>query len=187
MERGDRVLVLGATGASGQLAVQVARVFGAGRIVAAGRNVAVLDRLGADATLRVDAPDFGAALRAELDAHGVDIVVDYLWGAPAFHTLEALLAARGKLNRRVRYVNVGQSAGGELALSPHVLRSLDLELSGSGIGAVSFPALAAEVPQVLAAAARGALTIDVDVVPLARVAEAWTAGSAGGKRAVLVP
>ena len=186
MQPGERVLVLGATGTSGKLAVQIARALGAGRVIAAGRNEAVLAALGADATLRVDAPDFAAQLAAEL-AGGLDIVLDYLWGAPAETTLAAILAARTALiGRRVRYVNIGQSAGDHIRLSPHALRSLDLELSGSGLGSVTPAEMAAEVPALLAQAARGAITIDHAVVPLAEIEAAWQRPG-DGRRIVVVP
>jgi len=185
MAAGERVLVLGATGASGRLAVQIARALGAGRVVAAGRNPEVLGRLAADHTLRVDAPDFADQLGRELADHGVDIVLDYLWGPPAETTLTALLAARSQLAGRVRYVNIGQSAGGDIRLSPHVLRSMKLELLGSGFGSVTPSEIASEVPQLLERADR--LTIDVDAVPLARVDQAWRTPPSGGRRIVIVP
>lgn len=185
LEPGERVLVLGATGTSGQLAVQIARALGAGRVVAAGRNAEVLARLAADRTLRVDAPDFADHLGRELADHGVDIVLDYLWGAPAEATLAALLAVRMQMPRRVRYVNIGQSAGGEIRLSPHVLRSTKLELLGSGLGSVTPPEIERELPRLLERAS--ALQIDVATVPLARVDEAWRTLPVGGRRLVIVP
>ncbi|HEY0191238.1 MAG TPA: zinc-binding alcohol dehydrogenase family protein [Kofleriaceae bacterium] len=181
---GERVLVLGATGTSGQLAVQLARVLGAGRVVAVGRNPQVLGRLAADHVLQLDAPDFAEQLRQELTCHGTDIVLDYLWGAPAEATLAALLASRAHLAKRVRYVNIGQSAGGSLPLSPHVLRSMNLAMLGSGLGSVTPAEIARELPGLLAHA--GSLTIDLDPTPLTAVDTAWTTADAG-RRIVIMP
>ena len=84
---GQTVLILGATGVTGKLAVQAARHFGAGRIIAAGRNQQVLDllpELGADAMIQLGQPDdaVAAELRRNGGEHGCDVVVDYLWGRP---------------------------------------------------------------------------------------------------------
>lgn len=165
---GERVLILGATGTSGQLAVQLARALGAGRVVAAGRNADALARLDVDATIAID-DHVRASLDRELATHGVDIVLDYLWGAPAHATFAALLAAR--LPNRVRYINIGQSAGDHLDLSSHVLRSTKLELLGSGFGSVTPAEIAAEMPALLSHAA--SLRFDLDLVPLADIEAAW--------------
>jgi NADPH:quinone reductase-like Zn-dependent oxidoreductase len=181
------VVVLGATGTSGKLAVQVARALGAKRIVAAGRNASALASLGADETLKIDADDFGARLDAELADRGVDIVLDYLWGGVAERTLAGINAARERYTtQRIRYVNIGQSAGDKIAFSPHALRSTKLELIGSGLGSVTPAEMAAEIPALLAAVAAGQLTIELERYPLARVGEAWAATDAG-RRAVIVP
>src|SRR5580704_15917064 len=90
---GDSILILGATGSAGQLAVQLARRLGAKRIVAVGRNPQALEEtksLGADSviSLNQDRDALVSSFRTEL-AGKIDVVLDYLWGAPA----EALLAA----------------------------------------------------------------------------------------------
>ncbi|HEY3806679.1 MAG TPA: zinc-binding alcohol dehydrogenase family protein [Kofleriaceae bacterium] len=183
---GERVLILGATGAAGQLAVQVARTLGASKIIAAGRNAEVLNSLKVDATVRVDAAEFRDHLAHAL-AGGVDVVLDYLWGPPAHATFEALLGMRAELaGKRVRYVNIGEMAGAHVELSPHVLRSMDLELSGSGFGSVSPLEIRGELPKILDAAARGELSLPIEPVPLARVGEVWIAQERG-KRVVIVP
>jgi NADPH2:quinone reductase len=87
LQPGQTVLILGATGVTGKLAVQAARHFGAGRVVAAGRNQKVLDLLpglGADAVITLGQPAdaVAAAFHAEGGEHGYDLVVDYLWGRP---------------------------------------------------------------------------------------------------------
>src|SRR5271170_3796333 len=91
---GESVLILGATGVAGQLAVQIAKRLGARRVTAVGRNQAALKELrelGADRVIPLgqEHDALVSAFRDELAEHGVDIVLDYLWGSPA----EALLAA----------------------------------------------------------------------------------------------
>lgn len=174
-QKGEHVLILGATGASGKLAVQVARALGAGRVVAAARNPDELAKLGADLTLRTDHPEFVERLREELVAHGCDIVLDYLWGQPAEHAIAAFLAAHDEHGeRRTRYVNIGQSAGGDIKFSPHLLRSTRMTMLGSGFGSVTPPEIGREIPKILAEAARGALTMEFDRVPLSTIGDAWS-------------
>ena len=91
---GESVLVLGATGVAGQLAVQIAKRLGARRVIAAGRNPKALEKLkelGADSLISLDEEHDAlvAAFRQELAKDPVDVVLDYLWSHPA----EALLAA----------------------------------------------------------------------------------------------
>lgn len=175
---GETVMVLGATGASGRLAIQIARLLGATRVIAvARRDVDV----GADATILLD-DGYGAALASEL-RRGIDIVLDYLWGEPAARTFETILATRAE--HRLRYVNIGQSAPGEVTLSPHVLRGTDLELTGSGLGSISRADLGRELPPLVDRIARGELALPVRAVPLGEVGSVWR--DDGGTRAVIVP
>src|ERR1700693_1169854 len=91
---GETVLILGATGVTGKLAIQMAKLLGAGRVVAAGRSEEVLNtlhHLGPDETIRLNQPhqDMIEAFRHAAGEKGFDVIIDYLWGAPT----EALLAA----------------------------------------------------------------------------------------------
>lgn len=184
--KGDRVIVLGATGASGQLAVQIARSLGASRIVAVGRNEAVLGRLAADATVKLDQPSFADDL-TRIVAGGVDIVLDYLWGEPARVMLDTLAAASVPATTRIRYVNIGEAAGARVDFSSHPLRSCNLEMLGSGFGSLSIADIAPEVPRILAAAARGEIAAVHQVVPLDEVSRVWATTSDSGLRVVLRP
>jgi NADPH:quinone reductase-like Zn-dependent oxidoreductase len=185
---GERVVVLGATGASGRLAVQVARTFGASHVAAAGRNTGVLGALRADATIAITEMSLLRDDLARTFASGVDVVLDYLWGPPALAAFEALLDAKSRLGtRRVRYVNIGEVAGHHVAMSAHALRAMNLEVSGSGFGSVSAAEMRAEIALILDAAARGELTMAIEPTPLARVASAWSDGDRDGKRIVIVP
>ena len=107
---GETVLILGATGFAGQLAVQIAKRLRARRVIAAGRNPQALEalkHLGADAVVSLDQEHDAlmAAFRSEYANAGVDVALDYLWGAPAECLLEAI-SQRGLRTTasRVRFV-----------------------------------------------------------------------------------
>ena len=175
---GETVLINGATGASGQLAVQVARLMGAARVIATGRNRDVLAGLGADTIVALtdDAAAMASAFMTEF-ARGVDVVLDYLWGSSA----EALLIAAAKVAPEavpIRFVQIGTSSGVDIKLPGAVLRSSSLELMGSGFGSVPLPRLLAAIAGVFDATVGGALTLSATTVPLAQVGQAWRAHAA---------
>jgi NADPH2:quinone reductase len=185
---GENVLVLGATGVAGRLVVQFARHLGAGGLVAAGRDpgsLATLPTLGADRVIDLGEPT--EVVAEAVAASSADVVVDFLWGAPAEVTLGAL-ARRGLDNgaRRVRYVQIGETAGAELTLRAASLRSTGVEILGSGAGSVPIERIMAEMPRVLKLAADGSARLDVETVPLADVADAWQRET-HGRRLVVVP
>src|SRR5215211_3669213 len=126
LREGETVLVLGASGVVGQIAVQAARLLGAGRVVAAARSAETLEgagRLGADATVRVDAVDDLAAAFAEAGGGGVDVIVDPVWGKPAAAAVQAA-------NRGGRLVQIGQSAGADALISSAAVRGRMLAILG---------------------------------------------------------
>lgn len=188
---GQTVLVLGATGTSGRIATQLAKRHGA-RVVAAGRNQRVLDQLvarGTDATIRVDRPreELAAAIAAE---GPYDLIVDYLWGPPAEAVFAALARPEphaGDGPQRIRYIQVGITAGEVAALPAVTLRSAPVQLFGSGIGgAAALGDAAAAYDSLLQQVAAGDIGLDIDPVPLATVEQAWQrAGS--DRRIVFVP
>ncbi|MGB0122620.1 MAG: zinc-binding alcohol dehydrogenase family protein, partial [Silvibacterium sp.] len=133
---GESVLILGATGVAGQLAVQIARRLGAQNVVAAGRNPKALERLkelGADEVISLDqdAGSLVSSFRAVLNAGKIDVVLDYLWGMPAEYLLQAI-SQKGLSHAasRIRYVQIGNSAGPTITLAGATLRSSGLELLG---------------------------------------------------------
>ena len=135
---GQSVLVLGATGNAGTMAVRIARHLGAGRVVGAGRDPDRLRALvgqGADEVVALtgDAEATGRALAAA--AADVDIVLDYLWGAPAQDALMALLTGRSDRSRALDWVQIGAIAGPNIQLPSVALRSANLRLQGNGQGA----------------------------------------------------
>jgi NADPH:quinone reductase-like Zn-dependent oxidoreductase len=173
---GQVVLVNGATGISGRLAVQVAKRLGAGKIIATGRNSAMLaelSALGADNTISLLQDD--AALDAAFTRHfsdGVDIVLDYLWGASA----ERLLAAAAKTSKNakpIRFIQIGSSGGANISLPATVIRSSGLELIGCGMGSIAFDRILATIAQVFKAAAMHGFVITPKVLPLAKIEGNW--------------
>jgi NADPH:quinone reductase-like Zn-dependent oxidoreductase len=183
---GEVVLVNGATGAAGQLAVQAARYLGARKIIATGRNREVLAMLGADATIALDEPEdaVSEAFIAQVRDGGIDIVIDYLWGRPTELLLGALAKGfRPEGSRRIRLVEVGESAGKAISLPGAVLRSMDLNLCGSGFGSVPLNEIMNAIPTLFSLAAGGHLSVAVESVPLVEVEAAWTR-TEKGKRIV---
>jgi NADPH2:quinone reductase len=186
---GESVLILGATGVAGQLAVQVAKRRGAKRVIACGRKPDALEKtksLGADQTISLELPreELVAALRSEINA-GIDVVLDYIWGPPAEATLEAI-AGRDNETSRLRYVQIGQAAGRTIPLDGAVLRSSAVELLGSGFGSVALPDLLTAISDFFAEAARRPFQIDVRTFPLSEVESAWDEPD-GDARFVFIP
>jgi NADPH:quinone reductase-like Zn-dependent oxidoreductase len=193
---GGSVLVLGATGNAGRLAVGVARRLGAARVVGAGRDprrLALLADLGADEVVPLDgpgAPDSpggGFAERLGRAAADVDVVLDYLWGRPAERAMTAVLTARADRARPLAWIQIGSVAGRDLTLPSALLRAANLTVLGSGQGSVTTAGIVAELPSLVAEIAAGTLAVDPEPVPLREVERAWTAPAAPGRRVVLVP
>jgi NADPH:quinone reductase-like Zn-dependent oxidoreductase len=187
---GQAVLVLGATGNAGAMAVRVARRLGAGRVVGAGRDAGRLRALvtaGADdvVQLTADPEATGATLAAA--AAETDIVLDYLWGAPAQLALRALLTARADRGRALDWIQIGAVAGPTIELPSEALRSANFRLQGSGQGSVSPRGYLAELPSLVAEISAGTIAVRPRPVPLADVERAWAGAETPGERTVLVP
>ena len=189
LRAGETVLVNGATGASGRLAIQVAKHLGAKKVIATGRNAATFDELralGADVAISL-AQERGAledAFKREF-SQGVDVVLDYVWGPSA----EALIVAGAKAGPEavaIRYVQIGAISGVDITLAGSALRSSALQLMGSGIGSVPQRQILAAIRGLLEAAPAAGFKVSARALPLAEVATAWNAGDAQS-RIVLVP
>jgi NADPH:quinone reductase-like Zn-dependent oxidoreductase len=190
IEPGQSVLVLGATGNAGTMAVQVANRLGAGRVVGAGRDLDRLDTLTALGAAEVvpltdDADATDAALGAA--AAEVDIVLDYVWGRPAQRAIVALLTARSDRSRAMNWIQIGAMAGPTIELPSVALRSANLRIQGNGQGAVSPAAYLAELPSLVDEIDAGTIAVKPDTMPLADVEAIWTRPDPPGERTVLVP
>src|SRR5262249_52055626 len=187
---GESVLILGATGVTGRLAVRIAKLLGAGRVVAAGRNTAILESLrvvGADGIIRLDESphDLHDSFVREAGPSGFQVVIDYVWGQPT----EAFLAAATRtkfvaVGSETRLVQVGESAGPTISLPAAVLRSTALTILGTA-GIPPRSVLLEAFQQVMAHAANGELHIDTERVPLAEIEQAWQRDQ-GGRRSVII-
>ena len=186
---GETVLINGATGTSGRLAIQIAKHLGAKKVIATGRQTRSFDELrslGADVTVALtrDGDSLEKAFKNEFQ-QGVDIVLDYLWGMSA----EKLIIAAAKAGPEgvpIRYVQIGSLSGPDINLPSAALRSSALQLMGSGIGSIPFPRLLQAIHGVLQAAPSAGFKIATQRVPLADVTKAWTSGDTD-PRIVLVP
>jgi NADPH:quinone reductase-like Zn-dependent oxidoreductase len=184
LEPGDTVLVLGC-GAFGSLAVQIAKLHGAGRVIAADRGGERLEAQrarGADAVVAVDGEDdLADALRTA--AHGgIDVTIDTLWGAPAAAAIQAA-------SRFARHLQVGHIAGPEITLPASALRSVSLDLRGFSIAHPPAELRRQGFLDLTRHVAQGDITVSYEAVPLADVAQAWERQrrAEGGPKLVLVP
>jgi NADPH:quinone reductase-like Zn-dependent oxidoreductase len=193
IEPGDTVLVNGATGFTGRVAVQLARHYGAGRVIATGRNPQSLQDLrglGVDEIISTQQEDavFIDALQRVHRVTSINVVIDYLWG----HTAEMILASlkgKGAFSARTRFVSVGAMTGDLIQLSAANLRSIDLQLSGSGLGSwtrTQVGILFSEIlPEMFQLAADGKLVIGTVGVALSEIENLWAIEVSDGKRLVV--
>ena len=171
MAPGERVLILGSGGVVGRVAVQLARAWGAGLVVAAGRGAAAADRardLGADVAVDVAgmaAESMGSAFR-EAAPDGVDLVIDPVWGAPAQAAL-ATLAPGGRL------VNLGDAAGASATFTSATVRSRTAEVLGYTNLAASWTQQTDAMGEILRLTATGQLKFEPEIVPMTAVDEGW--------------
>jgi NADPH:quinone reductase-like Zn-dependent oxidoreductase len=189
IQPGQSVLVLGATGNAGTMAVQVAKRLGAGRVVAAGRNperLAALPAAGADEVVALtnDSETISQRLAAAAE---VDIVIDYLWGEPAVTAMMSVLKARADRSRAMDWIQIGSVAGPTIELPSVALRSANLRIQGCGQGAVSSQAYLAELPALVEEIDTGTIAVHVHPVALADVEAAWRGPEPAGQRTVLIP
>jgi NADPH:quinone reductase-like Zn-dependent oxidoreductase len=177
----QRVLILGATGNAGRMAIQVAKRFGASRVIAAGRDtakLAELTALGADEICTFD------QLARAAD---VDVVIDYVWGAPTGAAMGEILTNRMDRGQPLAWLEIGAVAGPAAPIPAAALRSARLQIVGSGIGSVAARDFVKELPKLAEAVAEGAFDVRARAVPLAQVEQVWTDAAGTSDRIVLVP
>jgi NADPH2:quinone reductase len=191
LQAGETVLINGATGVTGVLAIQVAKLLGAGHIIGTGRydeTLRSLPDLGADTVIDLKQSDEQLAkVFAEEAEKGFDIILDCLWGHPTEMIIKSLVPHQlGFAKRRVRLVQIGEVAGSTISLSADSLRTSGLEISGAGAG-LTPEAMAEGTAMVWEFLKAGKLHLDIIQVPLKDVESAWQRTDLHGKRIVIVP
>ena len=182
LQAGETVLINGATGTAGRLAVQIAKYLGASKVIATGRDAEALEEvrgLGADVVISFDLDpanpqghkQYEAALKEQF-AMGINVVVDYLWGKSAEIVMIAIAKAAEDATP-VRFVHVGGASGGEIELPGAALRSSPIVLMGSGVKSVPLPRLLSAIKDAFDAFVPAQLRIKTKTVPLAEVGETW--------------
>ncbi len=186
------VVVLGATGMAGLLAVQNAYLLGAATVIGAGRKPAGLDRAAAAGATTValtgDREEDAARLAGALGGGSPGLVLDFVWAGPA----EAMFSALGRRGLQeddadIAYVQIGALAGPEASVPSSLLRSRRIRISGSGAGSASVATIIDQLPAYMRLIAEGRVHVPTRTFPLSRVADAWTAARDGGPRVVVTP
>ena len=181
LQPGETAIVLGATGAAGSIAVQAARIAGAARVVAVGRNperLAALEGM-ADAVVSTEGDDLAGRLQAAAEG-GAHVVFDALWGGP----LEAALTATA-LGARV--IHVGQAAGGVATVVSGLVRGKQLTIRGYSNFGVPRDVVVATYLEMVDLATAGDLLLPVIETPISGVASAWGGVASGNGKQVLIP
>lgn len=195
MKKGDVVLINGATGVTGQMAVQIAKLDGASKIIVTGRNAESLEKLktlGADVIISLKQDD-DAIIKQLKEIHAatpINIVIDYLWGHPVELIITALKG--GGLHNivpSVRIVTIGSMAGENINLASATLRSSAFEILGSGFGSIAAEDMkrfdTEILPDMFQLAAEGKITIETETASLADIESVWNYEPAPGKRLVI--
>jgi NADPH:quinone reductase-like Zn-dependent oxidoreductase len=193
MKPGETVLINGATGFTGNIAVQIAKHYGAGKIIVTGRNEQTLHSLlasGADeiVPIKQDDENFVSQIQQLHNGTPIDIIIDYLWGHTAELILEAL-KGKGAFSHKTRFVSIGSVTGDKIQLSSEILRSVDLQLSGSGLGSWTkeeMQKLFSEIiPEMFQLAADNKLKVATKTVELKDIEKLWDTEVPDGKRLVV--
>ncbi|MFT3749435.1 MAG: zinc-binding alcohol dehydrogenase family protein [Agriterribacter sp.] len=194
LQKGETVLINGATGVTGKISVQIAKYYGAKKVIATGRNEQVLKELltlGADEIVSLKEDDEGlvAKLKGIHKEYPIDVVIDYLWG----HSAELILASlkgTGGFSRHTRFITVGGMSGDTITLSSSILRSTNIQISGSGLGTWSrleVKVLINEIlPEMFELAVDGKLKIETMPIALKDIEKCWDATVPAGKRLVVI-
>jgi len=177
---GETVLVNGATGSAGRMAVQIAKRLGAKKVVATGRNHGVLESLlsiGADQTIPLNQDGMASEERLrEQFSQDIDVVLDYLWGASAEQILAAASAAKTKTP--IRFVQIGTTSAPDINLPGAILRSSNIHIMGSGIGNIALEEIISILSKLMRAGSEVPFHIETRQLPLSRIAEVWSSDSA---------
>ena len=181
LQPGETVLVLGAGGSAGQLAMQSARILGASRVVGAARGKALEQAAdhGADAVVDLaddQAIDAGLAAAAP---GGYDVIVDFLWGGLAPYAIDHARVG-------ARYVQVGSAAGPTSTIAAPAVRNKLLTLVGHGLAATPAEVRRSAYAQLMHHAVDGELTLDLEQTRLDDISQTWEHLKTGAPRKLVV-
>jgi NADPH:quinone reductase-like Zn-dependent oxidoreductase len=194
IQAGETVLINGATGFTGQMAIQIAKHYGAKKVIVTGRNEKTLQsllKLGADefVLLKQNEESLISQLKEIHQNTPIDIVLDYLWGHSA-EIILSVLKGDGNFTHKTRYISVGSMSGDSIQLSASILRSVDLQLSGSGLGSWTreeVKLLFTEIlPEMFLLASQNKLQVTIEKVNLIDIEKMWNAAVLDGKRLVVM-
>jgi NADPH:quinone reductase-like Zn-dependent oxidoreductase len=180
----QKVLILGATGNAGNMAVQIARLLGASRIIASGRDEARLGELtalGASDVVALDDPRLGDLAR------DVDVVLDFVWGEVSAQVMGRVVRSRADRGQVLTWIEVGSMGGSSSPIPGELLRAARLQIVGSGLGSVPGREILKELPALVKEITRGRLRIDTKALPLRDVERAWTEAKGSTERVVITP
>ena len=187
---GGTVLINGATGVSGKLAVQIAKLLGAGRVIGTGRNKESMEQVrefGAEAVIDLKQPDAKLIEDFKKEAgEGYDVILDFLWGHPTEVLIKTLIPNEIRMSKPVRLVQIGEKAGTTLSLSADSLRTSGLEIRGGAAG-ITAEAMSEATDQVWEWLKADKLRMDIEQVPLKDIEHVWQRTDFQGKRIVIVP
>ncbi|MEJ5050826.1 zinc-binding alcohol dehydrogenase family protein [Chryseobacterium culicis] len=193
IQKGNTVLINGATGITGRIAVQIAKLYNAGKVIVTGRNeesLQSLRELGADevVSLKLADHDFKQKIKEIHEETPIDIVLDYIWG----HSIEMILSAfkgDGTFSHKTKLVTIGGMSGDTIQLSSQILRGTDIQISGSGLGswtkeesALLFSEI---IPEMFQAAIDGKIKMETQDVDIKNIETIWNAEIQSGKRLVI--
>jgi len=187
---GSRVLIMGATGNAGRMAVQIAKRLGASHVTAAGRNpakLAQLPTLGADAVIDLGRTEDLVAQDLAAAGRSVDVVLDYLWGEWASKALYSIVPARDDDSQSLTWMQIGSVTGPESPIPSAALRACNLRLVGSGQGSVPPSDILAELPELATEVTNGDHDIAVRAFPLTDGTTAWANADDTDERVVITP
>ncbi|WP_213277507.1 quinone oxidoreductase family protein [Chryseobacterium indologenes] len=193
LQPGNTVLINGATGVTGRIAVQIAKLYGARKIIVTGRNeesLQALRELGADevVSLKQDDHDFKQKIKEIHQQTPIDVVLDYIWG----HSVEMILSAfkgDGTFSHKTKLVTIGGMSGDTTQLSSQILRGTDIQISGSGLGSwtkeESARLFTEIIPEMYQAAVEGKIKMETEDVDIKNIETVWNAEIQSGKRLVI--
>lgn len=190
LQPGETVLINGATGVSGKLAIQIAKLLGAGRIIGTGRNAESMKQIqefGADAVIDLKQPDEELRENFKTEAgEGYDVMLDYLWGHPTEVLIQTLVPSELRIAKPVRLIQIGEKAGATISLSADSLRTSGLEIRGGAAG-ITPEAMGEATNQVWGWLKENKLHMDIEQVPLKDIEIVWKRTDFQGKRIVILP